>query len=87
MQQQFQKLCNPAKIYFAIAFFLVLIHVFTNIQRIAHLPFLFTIVFHLMVVIAITAGVNWLCTMNLGWLSWVLVVLYALGIYRTIMGV
>ena len=86
MQQQFQKLCNPAKIYFAIAFFLVLIHVIANIQNIANLAFLFTIVFHLIVVIAITAGVNWLCSMNLAWISWILVAMYALGIYRTMMG-
>lgn len=87
MQQQFKKLCNPAKIYFAIAFFLVLVHVLTNLQKIANLPFLFTLMFHLIVVIVITGGINWLCTMNLGWLSWILVAMYALGLYRTIMGV
>lgn len=86
MQQQFQKLCNPAKIYFAIAFFLVLVHVFTNFQNIANLPFLFAIIFHLIVVIIITGGINWLCSMNLAWLSWILVAMYALGIYRTMMG-
>ena len=66
MVKDFNKLCNPAKLYFVLVLFFIVIGLFSKINFMA-------ILFKLIFAFIWTMILNWLCSKGYTTLSWVIV--------------
>lgn len=68
MLEKFNKLCNPAKLYFALVILFIVVSLFSNINILA-------IFFKLIFALIWTSILNWLCSKGYTTISWIIVFL------------